>query len=122
MSAERFVSGTLTLELLDEGAEVTVVWTGRSIAREPGVFILPVLIRAMDIAQQQNKRAVFDFRALAYLNSSTITPVIRVLEHAKRSGAQLTVRYNLALKWQQLAFSALYLFGTADGRVLIQGL
>jgi hypothetical protein len=121
MSVQRFVSGALTLDLRDEGPDVVVEWSGRSIAREPGVFILPVLTQAMEIAQKQRKRAVFDFRTLVYLNSSTITPLVRVLEQAKKSGARLTVRYKNELKWQALAFSALYLFCTDDGRVAIEG-
>jgi hypothetical protein len=121
MSAERFVNGSLTLELRDEGPDVVVEWIGRSIARTPGSFVLPILMRAIEMAQKQKKRAVFDFRTLEYLNSSTITPVVRVLDHARRSSAHLTVRYNNDLKWQALAFSALFLFGTADGRVAIQG-
>ena len=32
MSAERFVNGSLTLELRDEGPDVVVEWIGRSIA------------------------------------------------------------------------------------------
>ena len=35
MSAERFVNGSLTLELREEATDVVVEWIGRSIARPP---------------------------------------------------------------------------------------
>ena len=62
---------------------------------------------------------MLDFRKLEYLNSSTITPVIRILEQAKRGTALVTVVYNAELKWQALSFSALYLFQSLDGRVTV---
>ena len=89
-------------------------------ARDPGPFILPVLTRALDLGQKANKPVVLDFRDLEYLNSSTISPVIRILEQAKRGEARLTVCYRNDLKWQALSFSALYLFQTADGRIAIK--
>ena len=121
MTEDKFVDGSLHLEWHEDAANVTVLWTGRSVAREPGLFILPIMTRAMECAQRHEKRVVLDFRQLEYLNSSTITPVIRTLEQAKRGSNQVTVLYTSALKWQALAFSALYLFGTADGRIQIQG-
>ncbi len=117
---ETFADAELTLEV-SEAHDVVVTWKGRSVAREPGAFVLPILLRAIESAQRHGKRVVIDFRAIEYLNSSTITPVVRVLEQAKRGEAQLTVRYDSSQKWQSLAFSALYLFGTADGRITVQG-
>ena len=63
-----------------------------------------------------------DFRTLEYLNSSTITPVIRVLEMAKRGTVSLSIIYDASLKWQALSFSALYLFQSLDGRVVVKPL
>lgn len=118
---ESFVDGPLTLEMDKASEGVTVTWRGRSVARDPAIFVLPILMRAVEEAQRSNGRVVLDFRQIEYLNSSTITPVVRVLEQAKRGDTRLTVRYDSTLKWQSLAFSALYLFGTPDGRVTVQG-
>ena len=74
---------TLTLELTDEGSEVLVRWLGRSTAREPRTFLQPVLTRMLDASVALKKPLVLDFRALEYLNSSTITPVVRLLQQAK---------------------------------------
>src|SRR5689334_6159215 len=98
-NAEKFTEGPLTLEL-DDADSVTVVWRGRSVARDPGEFVLPVLSRALEMGEKLNKRVVLDFRGLEYLNSSTLTPVIRVLEQAKRGRASMSVLYDSKLKWQ----------------------
>lgn len=116
---ESFEDGPLRLELEESQTNLTVTWRGRSMAREPGHFLLPILTRAIEVSERTGKRVIFDFRFLEYLNSSTITPVIRILEQAKRGTASLSVLYSAELKWQALSFSALYLFQSLDGRVIV---
>jgi hypothetical protein len=111
----------LTLELGDEGAEVLVRWLGRSMAREPRTFLQPVLQRMLDVSVTQQKPLVLDFRALEYFNSSTITPVVRLLHEVHRTTGRVVVRYRDDLPWQRLSFSALKAL-TGDGsRVVIDG-
>jgi hypothetical protein len=55
------------------------------------------------------------------MNSSTITPIIKTLERAKRGKTRVTVTYLKSLKWQDVIFSALEIFRTKDGRVEIKG-
>ena len=121
MSSDTFVEGALTLELHDEATAIRVVWSGRSTAREPGKFILPILFKAIEKGVRQNKEVVIDFERLNYLNSSTITPVIRILDQAKRGDAKVVIVYNKSLKWQALSFAALQVFQTTDGRIEIRG-
>ena len=61
------------------------------------------------------------FAFLEYMNSSTITPVIKVLERAKRGTMNVTVLFDASRKWQDLSFSALKIFETEDKRVVIKG-
>lgn len=122
MTTEQFTDGPLTLELDERQAEITLTWRGRSIAREPAQFLLPILTRAIESGERSGKTVVMDFRTLDYLNSSTITPVIRVLEMAKRGTVSLSIIYDASLKWQALSFSALYLFQSLDGRVVVKPL
>lgn len=120
MANEEFEDGALKLEV-GEGADcISVTWRGRSVARDPGHFILPILTRVVEEGGRKGKRVVIDFRFLEYLNSSTITPVIRILELAKRGTASVSVVYDAELKWQSLSFSALYLFQSLDGRVTVE--
>ncbi|HJW75972.1 MAG TPA: hypothetical protein VJ787_09920 [Thermoleophilia bacterium] len=116
---ETFEDGPLRLELTETDTELTVTWRGRSMAREPGLFLLPILTRTVEDSERKRKRVIFDFRFLEYLNSSTITPVIRILEQAKRGSTSLSVIYSADAKWQALSFSALYLFQSLDGRVIV---
>jgi hypothetical protein len=121
MSIERHTNENLTLEISDDGGTIRVAWLGRSTAREPGRFILPVLSGVLERSTVENKAIELDFQRLEYLNSSTITPIIRILEKAKNGTNRLTLLYDKKVKWQELNFSALQVFHTGDERVEIRG-
>jgi len=120
--AETFNSSLLTIEVKENETSFNIRWTGISIEREPTRFITPVLVDVIKKSSDRNKRIILDFRELAYMNSSTITPVIKILERAKRGETQIEVVYQKSLKWQDLIFSALEIFQTNDRRVEIKGL
>ncbi len=115
-------SGLLNITIREEDTSIFVNWTGKSTDREPGKFITPILVDAIKKSSEKNKRVVIDFRELSYMNSSTITPLIKILERAKRGSTPVTVYYNKSLHWQDLSFSALEIFITKDQRVEIKGL
>jgi hypothetical protein len=121
MTRQSFQQNALRLELHEEEAAVSVVWSGRSTAREPGPFIVPVLSRAVELGRVNDKPLVLDFRAMTYMNSSTITPLIRLLGKALRTLEQVRVVYRKDLKWQELSFTALEVFQTPDHRIEIRG-
>ncbi|MDP3151952.1 MAG: hypothetical protein Q8N23_04745 [Archangium sp.] len=121
MPFQTFQQHTLTLELHDEGEAISLVWSGRSSSREPGVFIVPVLSRALELGRSQNKPLLLDFQSMAYMNSSTITPIIRLLGKAMRTANKVCVIYKKELKWQELSFTALEVFQTPDQRIEIRG-
>lgn len=119
---ETFVSNLLKIELEEKKDAIKISWSGKSIDREPGKFITPILVNAIRRSSGLNKKIIVDFRELAYMNSSSITPVIKILERAKRGRTQIRVVYKKSLKWQDLSFSALEIFRTKDRRVEIKGL
>ena len=119
---ETFVGNLLKIELKEEKDAINISWSGKSVDREPGKFITPILVNAIRRSSGLNKKIILDFRELAYMNSSSITPVIKILERAKRGRTQIRVVYRKSLKWQDLSFSALEIFKTKDGRVEIKGL
>lgn len=121
MATEIFTSHALTLRLTEDPATILVSWHGRSTAREPAEFLVPILTRALDRAAELKRPLTLDFRSIEYFNSSTITPVVRLLEEAKRRGASLIVHYDKKLRWQELSFSALQVFHTGDQRIRILG-
>lgn len=119
---ESFFSNLLKIEVQEDNDSIITYWTGKSVDRNPGKFITPILVDLFRKSSELKKRIILDFQKLHYMNSSTITPVIKVLERAKRGNAQVTVLYNKLLKWQELSFSALEIFQTTDKRVEIRGL
>jgi hypothetical protein len=118
---EVFTNGLLNIAVTEKTDSIDVHWTGKSTARKPAQFLTPILVDILRKSSDSNKRINFDFCGLGYMNSSTITPLIKVLERAKRGTLRVTVLYNRALKWQDLSFSALEVFQTKDERVVIRG-
>ena len=116
-----YTSNLLTIEILEDDNSIRAIWRGRSIEREPAGFIAPILNGIIKSSNYNNKMVELDFQELTYMNSSTITPIIKVLERAKRGTAQITVLFDKTLKWQDLNFSALFIFETQDNRIKIEG-
>ena len=119
---ELFVSNSLRIELREKNESILTSWSGKSVDRNPGKFITPILVNLVKKSNEFNKRIIIDFQNLDYMNSSTITPIIKVLERAKKGKVRVTILYKKALKWQDLSFSALEIFETKDRRVEIKGL
>ena len=118
---ERISEKALTLELTDDGAEVVVRWLGRSTARDPRTFVGPILQQALELSLQQKKPLALDFRALEYFNSSTITPVVRLLQQVKAQGGRAVVRFRSELNWQRLSFSALHVLQGDGQQIVLDG-
>ena len=118
----KYINGLLIIEVLEEDDHITAIWLGKSVEREPGKILTPILVRLVRECSEKDKRLILDFRSLAYLNSSTITPIIKILERAKRGSTKVTVIYDVTLKWQDLIFSALTIFKTKDDRVQLRGI
>ncbi|MBI3396254.1 MAG: hypothetical protein HY042_10500 [Spirochaetia bacterium] len=116
-----FSEEQLRLEVSDSGDAVIICWQGRSTQRNPNHFIVPVLAESVRRGTEQGKSVIWDFRQLEYMNSSTITPVIKTLETAKKGSARVSVIYNKLKRWQDLSFSALRIFETKDGRIQVRG-
>jgi hypothetical protein len=117
-----FTNHSLEIKVIEIDDSIKLLWSGKSIDREPSKFITPILLDIIKRSTDVGKRVVLDFCKLAYMNSSTITPIIKVLERAKKGKNKITVNYEKSLRWQEVNFSALKIFETADQRVEIKGL
>lgn len=122
MKAKKYTNNNLSIEVIEHEDAINVKWEGKSIDREPGKFISPILVKVTEMASTLNKRITMDFQGLSYLNSSTITPIIKILERAKKGMTKITIIYRKSLKWQELNFTALEVFRTEDNRLEIKGL
>jgi hypothetical protein len=117
-----FTNHSLEIKVTEDEDSIKLAWSGKSIDREPGKFIGPILLDMIKRSTDAEKRVILDFCKLAYMNSSTITPIIKVLERAKKGKNKITVMYEKTLRWQEVNFSALRIFETADLRVEIKGM
>jgi hypothetical protein len=118
---ETLTSEGLSIEFIESEHEVRLEWRGRSSARQPDVFLVPVLRRALECSEEGRRPVVMDFGAMEYMNSSTFTPLVKMLDQATRGPFHVQLEYSQARRWQALSFSALRAFATADGRVSIHG-
>jgi hypothetical protein len=117
----RWTEETLAVELQRAPDALRLVFRGRSDARDPARFLLPLLRDAVARAQQADAPLVLDFRALDYMNSSTFTPIVKAIGVARTTGVPIVLEYDRERSWQALSFSALRTFETIDGRVQVQG-
>ncbi|WP_372682645.1 SiaC family regulatory phosphoprotein [Desulfosarcina sp.] len=122
LNQEKYTNTHLSIEVIEHESSICVNWEGKSIDREPSKFISPILVKVLEMASSFNKRIIMDFQHLSYMNSSTITPIIKILDRAKKGMTKITIVYCKSLKWQELNFSALEVFKTKDYRLEITGL
>jgi anti-anti-sigma factor len=120
-SLSRHERGDLAIDVAEHGDALVLAWRGRSDAREPGCFLVPVLDAAFERARGGDLRLVLDFTAVEYMNSSTFTPVVKLVAQARAAGVRVALEYARARSWQALSFSALRTFETRDGRITVSG-
>ena len=119
---ESYINNLLKIEVQERSDSIITNWTGKSVDRNPSQFLTPFLVDLLKRGNEVKKQIILDFQKLEYMNSSTITPIIKILKRAKKGKVQLTILYDKLLKWQDLSFSALKIFQTKDKKVEIKGL
>lgn len=118
---EKYKNNQLTIEVEENISEIIIKFKGRSTERDPSLFITPVLRDSQNNSSKYNKKMIIDFQELEYMNSSTITPIIKILESANNQKNTISILYLTSKKWQELCFSALKIFETKDQRIEITG-
>jgi len=116
-----FDNAQLHIDLSEDEASIIIHLLGKSILRDPNEFIMPILQDVIKVANDKNKRVIIDFTDLIYMNSSTLTPIIKILERIRLGEGKITLLYKKSLKWQDISFSALVIFQTNDKRIEIKG-
>lgn len=118
---KKYSEERLRIEIKDNQDAIEVSWFGKSDQRNPNQFIVPIMQEVLKAGLEARKQIIWNFVDLEYMNSSTITPIIKSLEQAKRNANRVRVLYNRSKKWQDLSFSALRIFETKDGRIEVAG-
>lgn len=120
--SKKYTNKLLTLAVKEDSNSISIEWQGRSKERNPSIFLTPILTRILERSKIESKKIIMDFTKLEYMNSSTITPIIKILERMKKGSNHILIQYGKALKWQELTFAALEAFQTDDQRVKIEGI
>ena len=117
-----YSDGIVDINVEENESYIHLRMKGKCIDREPDKYIIKLLEYLVEYSGEKNSQVVFDFRELKYMNSSNITPFIRVLEMAQQSQNHIGVLYDKGLDWQDKIFSALKIYQTKDKRVNIHGI
>lgn len=114
---DRFSAGGLTIDgaQAGPGAALTLTWRGKSTDRAASKVISPFLARAVDSAGAQGVPLEMHFERLDYLNSSTVTAIIQIIQLAHDRSVRLAIVFDPRLRWQRLTFDALKVFARGDG-------
>jgi hypothetical protein len=115
-------SNLLTIEVEENDTAICLKWIGKSADRTPGIFINPILNDVIQKGDAEAKEVILDFQDLEFMNSSSVAPIVKTLDRAKRGTSRVTIKYRKSLNWQELSFSALGVFKTKDDRIKIIGI
>ena len=120
--ANVYTNALLKITSRIEPDKIVLHWTGKSTEREPSKFLIPIFDEVDAICEKENKLLELNFTELEFMNSSTITPIIKLLNKAKTTGRRVSIIYKKSLKWQELSFTALFIFQTNDNQLQINGI
>jgi hypothetical protein len=114
-----FTNNKLTIDVTESSDRIVFAFKGKSVDRDPGNFLTPIIQEALNRAQ--NRTVELNFTLLEYMNSSTVTPIIKLLNEVEAGKQTLSIVYSKEHKWQELSFSALKIFQTRDKRIEVIG-
>ncbi|NUP07820.1 MAG: hypothetical protein HOW73_17365 [Polyangiaceae bacterium] len=99
---ELFSEQALSIEVCDTGAGVRVTWRGKSDIREPDNKLIPFLDQLAE--RLKNRKVTIDFRRFEYMNSATVSPIIRFVRRLDRNAASTVLVYDPLIDWQRVNF------------------
>jgi anti-anti-sigma regulatory factor len=102
----RYQADELTIESVERDNQLVLRWLGRSEAKEPSLTLQPLMEEVIG-ALEGTRSVEFDFRALEYMNSSTIRPILKLLQTASTRSGDVHVRYDAGKTWQRMSFLAI---------------
>jgi hypothetical protein len=111
------VVGDLALVTEQTGTHgpLCVFWRGKSNERDPGKVLRPFFATLLDLARQRRTPVELHLGAIEYVNSSTLSAIVRLIRESRDAGVKLVIVYDGGRNWQRLAFDPLSVFVTDDG-------
>lgn len=102
----RYQADELTIESLHQSDQLVVRWLGRSEDKDPSRTLQPLLDQVSHHFQEAQS-VELDFRALEYMNSSTVRPILSLVQKASSSAGSVRVLYDASKSWQRMSFLAI---------------
>jgi hypothetical protein len=78
-----FKQDGLCIRVVRSGGQGQMLWSGYSDARLPHVFLAPIVRRVVEV--MVGTQLTIDFRALEYMNSSTVSSILNLLKSLDRA-------------------------------------
>lgn len=107
-------NGQLTISIEENDLAIILKWHGKSTSLYPSDFLDPVFEEVL----AKNKKIIMDFSRLIFITSSTLTPIIKLLDKIKNGSGEIELQYKENIDWQFLTFSAFAVFSEC-GRIKI---
>lgn len=102
---QELVADGLLLKASIEGKHVAVTWLGQSVSATPGTEIVPFFEKLA--AHYDGGALRLDFRELEYMNSSSVRPIIELIQAANQTETEVEILYRSTIHWQRLTFKLL---------------
>jgi hypothetical protein len=99
---ESFQLEDLTISVLHEGDTATLRWSGMSEIQAPELSVGPFLQSFVRGLQEQ--KVIVDFRALEYVNSATLQPILQLIRELNERQIQTTILFDPAMESQRITF------------------
>ena len=101
---------SLRVTIDEDNQTIKLSFYGKSKAQSPSDFLNPILQEICSRAIKGNKNIILDFYHLEFMNSATVSPIIKLWAQLKTLGISLTVEFNSELMWQKANFMAFSIF------------
>jgi len=82
-----------------------MTWLGTSDYRDPAKYLNPYFDSI--IQELAKKDVIIDFYEFKYMNSSTVTSIIYLVELLNSKGIKTVINYKASSKWQSASFKAI---------------
>ncbi|MBE2248286.1 MAG: hypothetical protein IAE78_01980 [Myxococcus sp.] len=104
------VAGDLVIDVVHASPDlIEVFWSGSSNAKDPAVTLRPFTTLLLAEAKTRSARVELHFEKLSFINSSTVSALIRFLQDAAGDGVKVALFYDGALRWQEHNFKTISL-------------
>ncbi|MBF0120152.1 MAG: hypothetical protein HQK79_15060 [Desulfobacterales bacterium] len=116
---ENLDTGSLKINLKQNGNKVTMTWEGESDSRNPMIILTPYFDNLLP--ELNEKELIIDYTQLKYMNSSTVAPIIQFVKKIDNFQINTIILYDGNSKWQTASFKALQTLSAKMKYITVKG-